>query len=154
MAMSETPTEPVAPRRNLVPFLIGAIVVAVAAVVALIVVLASSGDDSSGDSFLLNGTMEMSFGDVTGGGDQCSGSGGYDDIRKGASVTVYDATGKVVGTGELSGSTYAESGCTWYFQVSVPDGHDFYQVEVSHRGKITVSREEAKTGKVAVTLGS
>jgi hypothetical protein len=35
----------------------------------------------------------------------------------------------------------------------VPSGHDFYQVEVSHRGKIAVSDDEARDGLVALTLG-
>jgi hypothetical protein len=35
----------------------------------------------------------------------------------------------------------------------VPEGSKFYQVEVSHRGKITVSSAEAKAGKFAASLG-
>jgi hypothetical protein len=35
----------------------------------------------------------------------------------------------------------------------VPGGHDFYQVEVSHRGKIAVSGDEARAGAVGLTLG-
>jgi hypothetical protein len=35
----------------------------------------------------------------------------------------------------------------------VPGGHDFCQVEVSHRAKIAVSNDEARDGLVALTLG-
>ena len=89
----------------------------------------------------------------------CTGSGGYDDIRQGAAVTVYDDAGKVVGTGALDAGRYASEDSTapCLFPVSVagvPGGSRFYQVEVSHRGKVTVSAAEAKAGGFAATLGS
>jgi hypothetical protein len=153
-----TTVEPVAPapRRNLVPILIAALAAALVAVIVLVVVLTAGGNDESAaaETFTLNGSMAMKFGDVSGAGDQCAGSGGYDDIRKGAQVTVYDDKGAVVGTSALTGSSFGtDSGCTWFFQVEVPAGPDFYQVEVSHRGKITVTPEEAKAGAVELTLG-
>jgi hypothetical protein len=35
----------------------------------------------------------------------------------------------------------------------VPEGADFFQVEVSHRGKLTLSAADAKAGKFSATLG-
>lgn len=35
-----------------------------------------------------------------------------------------------------------------------PNGEKFYQVEVTHCGKITVTADEAKTGQVSLTLGN
>ncbi|MHA6793506.1 hypothetical protein ACVGVM_08310 [Pseudonocardia bannensis] len=84
----------------------------------------------------------------------CEGSGGYSDITLGTSVTVYDASGTVVGTGHLGRGSAAEGGCTFPITVlNVPGGSSFYQVEVSHRGRITVQAADARAGLVGVTLG-
>jgi hypothetical protein len=88
----------------------------------------------------------------------CSGSGGYDDIVEGAAVTVYDGDGKVVGTGALDAGTYATSDstapCVFHFAVTgVPGGAKFYQVEISHRGRLTVSSAVARAGGFASSLG-
>jgi hypothetical protein len=81
-------------------------------------------------------------------------SGPYTDIQEGATVTVYSADGKVVATGALQQGVPSATDCTFSFAVSgVPEGSKFYQVEVSHRGKITVSSAEAEAGKFAASLG-
>ncbi|MFJ1804316.1 hypothetical protein [Streptomyces sp. NPDC088180] len=103
--------------------------------------------------FTLTGAFALTEG-ATRNGDGCIGTGGYDDIAEGTSVTVYDGTGKVAATGNLGKSKYAAGACA--FGVSIPDvpkGEKFYQVEVSHRGKIQLSAEEAEAGKLSVTLG-
>lgn len=89
----------------------------------------------------------------------CSGSGGEGDIVQGATITVYDAGGKVVGSGSLGSGRYASDDsvapCVFRFSVpNVPGGSKFYQVEVSHRGKVTFSADEVKAGKVGMSLGS
>lgn len=88
---------------------------------------------------------------------ECGGRGGYDDINPGATVTVYDAESKVLATGKLDKGKFAgqksDAPCVFTFAVpNVPGGHDFYQVQVSHRGKIPVPVERAK-GLVVLTLG-
>lgn len=88
----------------------------------------------------------------------CTGSGGFDDIVKGAAVTVYDAEGKTVATGALGDGRYASEDSTapCVFPVvvpGVPGGSKFYRVEVSHRGQLTVSAADAKAGKFASSLG-
>lgn len=81
----------------------------------------------------------------------CEGDGGYDDMTEGAVVTVYDSTGSVVGVGALRAGLATGSLCAWSFEVTgVPDAQ-FYQVEVSHRGKVAVPRTEAST--VSLSLG-
>ncbi|MCU7825922.1 hypothetical protein KSNIM_30625 [Kitasatospora sp. DSM 101779] len=88
------------------------------------------------------------------GSGSCTGTGGYGDIGEGSAVTVYDATGQVIATGHLN--TGARSGLTCRFPVwvsNVPDGPKFYQVEISHRGKITLSADDAKAGRFAASLG-
>lgn len=92
----------------------------------------------------------------------CSVSGGYDDVNAGTAVTVYDKTGTIIATTSLGDgvgtATEQDSefpdiyigSCALPFSVQVPIS-DFYQVEVSHRGRITVSKAEA--GDVEATLG-
>ncbi|MEV5579747.1 hypothetical protein AB0L39_14450 [Streptomyces parvus] len=103
--------------------------------------------------FTLTGAFALTEG-ATRNGDGCIGTGGYDDIAEGTSVTVYDGTGKVAATGNLGKSKYAVGACA--FEVRIPDvpkGEKFYQVEVSHRGKVQLSAEEAEAGELSVTLG-
>lgn len=86
--------------------------------------------------------------------EDCTGYSGYDDITAGASVTVYDSTGAVVATGSLGTGKPDSAACVFPVRVSdVPGGSKFYQVEVGHRGKVTVSQAEAKAGEFAASLG-
>ena len=84
--------------------------------------------------------------------------GGTGDIVPGAAVTVYDDGGKVVAQGKLGAGKLLDtsSSVPCRFPVTVPDvpgGSKFYQVEVSNRGKVTVSAKEAKAGGFAASLG-
>jgi hypothetical protein len=88
----------------------------------------------------------------------CAGSGGYGDIVAGAAVTVYDDAGKVVATGSLGPGKYesADSVAPCVFPVSVPgvpQGPKFFQIEISHRGKLTLSDDDAQSGRFAGSLG-
>lgn len=81
----------------------------------------------------------------------CGGNGGYGDMAEGASVTVYDDTGKIAGVGTLGKGERGSAWCTWGFSVAgLPDA-PYYQVEISHRGKIAVKR--ADVGTVTLSLG-
>jgi len=121
----------------------------------------SGGGSSSGSSFTLRGSLTLAFTGVlpvdtnrTG----CTGEGGFADIGKGTEVTVYDATGVVVGSGSLAAGRFASSDsvapCVFRFAVpGVVGGSKFYGVEIAHRGKLTVSAAEAKAGTYAASLG-
>jgi hypothetical protein len=119
----------------------------------------SDGGSSAPKTFTLRGSMTLT--DPTAldfDHKACGGSDGYGDIRQGAGVTVYDAEGKVLGTGALGAGRYASEDstapCVFAVKVpGVPEGSKFYQVEISHRGKVTVSSAEAKAGKFAASLG-
>ncbi|WP_326709635.1 hypothetical protein OG758_09895 [Streptomyces sp. NBC_01474] len=116
---------------------------------------ASSGPDKPG-TFTLNGTFELTDSVVPDGDGGCAGTRGYDDISEGASVTVYSADGKVVAAGGLGKSTYDGDNynCTYKVAVDgVPKGERFYKVEVSHRGTLQLSAEEAEHGGFAGSLG-
>ncbi|WP_392838734.1 hypothetical protein [Streptomyces sp. LN500] len=183
-AVPEVPPMPVAPptadqaagkpstRRTLTTLLIGA--VAGAAIVGGTWYTTSSSSDTSSiaiatdgkpasaakpaddGTFTLNGEFVLTDGAIDDGADGCEGSGGYDDIGFGTSVTVYDAAGAVIATSELVLSEYDQAAGTCTYDVSVPNvpgDQDFYQVEISHRGKIQLSAEEATSGAFAGSLG-
>lgn len=125
-----------------------------------------TGGSDAPKTFTLRGTMTLtstaSFQVGTVDSWACTGDApGYGDIAPGTAVTVYDASGRIVGTGSLGAGRFTESPETstnlrCRFPVSVPGvpgGSKFYQVEISHRGKITVSAADAKAGKFAASLG-
>ena len=99
--------------------------------------------------------------------DLCQSAGGYQDIAPGASVTVHDAAGKVIGLGTIEGRGHAggfsdlggEFGkiattCTFAFTVSdVPQQPKFYGVQVTHRGIVTFSAAQVGAGQVALSIG-
>lgn len=85
----------------------------------------------------------------------CAGTGGYSDIRDGAGVTVYNADGKIVGTGALANSLDLGGDCMFGFTVlKVPESAGPYQFEITHRGRLTVSETDAKAGNASATLGT
>ncbi|WP_405593856.1 hypothetical protein OG741_37615 [Streptomyces sp. NBC_01410] len=120
---------------------------------------ASGGADKPG-VFTLRGTLLLTTGATSATIDdsECAGGGGYDDIASGASVTVYNAAGDVVASGALGKGDQPDGSslraCTFPVSVSdVPKGEKFYQVEVTHRGKISVSSAEAQAGGFTASLG-
>jgi hypothetical protein len=109
-------------------------------------------------TFELDGTITVTgpgittYGATTPNG--CSGYSGYSDMNAGTSVTVYDDAGKVVALGALKPGIYSGN-CQFPFAVQdVPTGSKFYSVEVSHRGRVTITEDAAKNGQAAFTLGS
>ncbi|MEU9737202.1 hypothetical protein [Streptomyces sp. NPDC048002] len=109
--------------------------------------------DSQG-VFALTGTFELADGAVADGAGGCQGADGYADIFEGAAVTVYDAAGTVIATGSLGESSLAGGKCSFEVNIAdVPRGESFYQVEVSHRGTVQLTREEAEFGLLSATLG-
>jgi hypothetical protein len=107
-------------------------------------------------TFTLKGEFVLTDGAVDDGIGGCEGSGGYEDIALGTSVTVYDAAGAVIATSALVLSEFdrAAGTCTYDVDVPrVPSGQNFYQVEISHRGKIQLTADEAKGGSFSGSLG-
>lgn len=140
------------------PWLLAAAGAAVVLVGVAVVVAMSRGGEPKPAPFTLSGKLELSADGAFSANPRCGGKGGYDDINRGASVTVYDAGGTVVATGELGEGRFVgqklDDPCAFPFTVAnVPGGGQFYQVEVSHRGKVTVTADAAKAGAVKLTLG-
>jgi hypothetical protein len=84
----------------------------------------------------------------------CAGQGGYSDIGPNAQVTV-SADGKVVAVGFLGvGSFHGSVKCVFPIVVDgVPLGHDFYLVEVTHRGQVNYPASAVQSGSISVSLG-
>lgn len=147
---------PAKTRRRLHPLLIAVAGLAVGAGVVGLVWGLSSGGSSTPKAFALRGELTLTGSHTASGPtyEECTGYSGYDDIAKGASVTVYDSGGKVVAEGALGTGKPKGGACVFPVSVpGVPGGSKFYQVEVSHRGKLTVSSAEAKAGGFAASLG-
>lgn len=108
---------------------------------------------AAGQAFDLRGTFTLySTGSSY---STCGGSGGYSDITTGTAVTVYNAAGTVLSQGAL-GTGHSNGAGTCVFSLSapnVPAGEKFYLVEVSHRGRIMVQPDDARGGRVALSLG-
>lgn len=118
-----------------------------------------------GGTHTLTGTFELtskSLGFYTD-KPSCNGYGGYDDIRTGTDVAVYDGGGKVLGHGSLSAGRVGpvdwggNRSYTCTFDFTVPDlpKVDFYKVEVGSRGDLLFSYEELeqKSWSVGASLG-
>lgn len=87
-------------------------------------------------------------------GESCSGTGGYSDIDFGTQVNVTDADGTLVATGSLDLGEKTDEGCAFTFTVDdIAPGSKFYTVEVSHRGGLTQTEADLRTGGLAFTLG-
>lgn len=148
------PSPPMTHRRIQPAVLIGAGIAAFAALLAVIVLLTSGGR-----SFTMNGSLTLLDGGSSADlGGECRGFRGYSDLGEGASVTVYDEKGAVIATGTLQAGVPGGAGeftCQFPFTIEdVPGGSEFYQVEVSHRGKVTVSAEEAREEGAQLSLGN
>jgi hypothetical protein len=117
--------------------------------------------------FTIQGTVTVEAGISADGdlGGSCVTDGGYSDIRSGAQVTVKDGAGAVIALGALDpgktianrefsdGTGYLATKCVFGFTVTgVPDGQQFYAVEVSHRGELRYTRSDLDTA-LTLTLG-
>ncbi|GAA2521512.1 hypothetical protein GCM10010423_12790 [Streptomyces levis] len=154
---AEPPTIPAPdePKKRLSPLAAGTIglVIGAGIVGGAWVITATNGPDEPA-AFTLTGKFSLTE-DAVALDKTCHGTGGYDDIGTGTSVTVYGAKGDVVATGQLEGGKETGFG-SCDFTVTVPDvpkGEKFYKVEVSHRGTLQLTAEEAENGEFAGSLG-
>lgn len=156
---AEPPTEPPAskPKKRLSPLAAGllGLVLGAGTVGGAWLITANNGPDKPA-TFTLEGTFTLteSISSDADGGCQGSYDSGYDDIAEGTSVTVYGASGDVVATGELGESRERSFTCVFDIAIEdVPKGEKFYKVEVSHRGTLQLTAEEAENGELAASLG-
>lgn len=131
---------------------------------ALAAVLAV-GCAASPDPMAVTGALSVPGGFTEGGlaggpGQPCAVGGGYADIRAGAQVVVTDASGRTLALGELGDGklrlpdldVWGTRSCVFPFSVQVPGGHDFYGIEVTHRGMVRFTAEQLRQ-PVEMSLG-
>ncbi|MEW1697825.1 hypothetical protein [Streptomyces sp. NPDC091278] len=122
----------------------------------LAVSLAGGGASPAGKTFSTRGTLTLADSSLSflAEGEDCTGPDGYSDIQRGAQVNVTGADDTLVATGELEGGKKTALGCEFPFAIEgIPQGSKFYTVEVSHRGGLTQTEEELRSGGLAFTLG-
>ena len=89
-------------------------------------------------------------------GHYCSGENGYADIADGAEVQVSNQAGTILATGVLHGGTDEFASCDFTFSIPGVPSASFYQIQVSHRGNVTFSKNELQRNHwmAELTLGS
>jgi hypothetical protein len=131
------------------PSMVRTVVAAALGIAALVLSMRDS-RHTDHDSFTLQGLVVLADspsstpdGNST---DRCTGTGRYAHIRKGATVTVYDAAGKAVGSGTLGQGRYGVDdygSCGFSVAVSdIPGGKRSYRLEVTPHRKTSAFREE------------
>lgn len=148
------PAPPAPPRRRISPLAAGLLGLAIGAGIVGCAWAITANSDSSPGTFTLEGTFELTDSAVSDDNGGCMGTGGYDDIRTGTGVTVYGADNTVIATGALQDPTFTGLTCKFAVRVEdVPKGEKFYKVEVSHRGTLQLTADEAESGQFGGSLG-
>jgi hypothetical protein len=101
---------------------------------------------------IVSGTFTLTSANLGSGGGGCWGEDGFDDIGPSTQVVIRDSSERTIGVGTLdSGVLSNDVVCQYRFSVgNVPRGLGIYSVEVSHRGEIRFSEDQAQA--LAVTL--
>lgn len=103
-------------------------------------------------TILISGTMTLDNG-FGAEGLPCSGTGGYSDMREGAQVVITDANSATLAVGSLdAGRRDSAQNCAFPFSLAAPAGHQFYGIEVSHRGRLQYSTAQISQ-RLQLTLG-
>lgn len=136
------------PRRPawLLPAIVTAgVAIVIAAVTALTIVLTGPGQ------FTLTGTLSIDSATAGGSlpeGFACTGAGTMSDIKPNLRVIVADGGHELIGKGELTSSFAAgPDACVFGLVVhNLPRDRETYLVQVSHRGEVEFTRDEAVSG--------
>jgi hypothetical protein len=104
----------------------------------------------------LYGYQSIEFPEGEGG--TCFGANNDGDLADGASVTIKDPSGTIIGTATLVSSRYHKSSgytppsCVFDFSATVPK-KSFYQIDVAGRGDVTVQYSDASTNSIDISIG-
>jgi hypothetical protein len=108
-------------------------------------------------SVTVAGTMTIT--ENIAGGTSCIGVQGFEDLREGAAVVVRDASGKILGVGELSGGVgdrliagNAER-CRFGFHVAGVPRQRSYRVRVGRRPARSLTAAQVDGGRVELSPG-
>jgi hypothetical protein len=105
-------------------------------------------------TFSLSGTLTLYSDDSPSVGQvECRGTGGYQDIGQGTSVSISDEAGVLLAKGNLDRGSQYPGFCIFAFRVAdVPEGKSFYRVEVAQRGETSYTESEARA-RISLQLG-
>jgi len=103
--------------------------------------------ESKPGSFTISGTIAVPSATYVAQGQDapafCGVEDGYEDLRTGASVTVTDSSGEVVGVGSLVDVDRTPEECRYSFGIpNVPEGSGTYGIEVGSRGIVQYERDK------------
>ena len=109
--------------------------------------------------YIIHGLLTLVSANLRQAGSACAGQGGYADIQAGKPVTITDATGKVIGMGQLStGRLGVVSGvaqdrtCDFEFTVRGIPEVAVYGIRLEERGTLQYSLSEMKQQNWSVRL--
>ncbi|AOW92987.1 hypothetical protein BFN03_10830 [Rhodococcus sp. WMMA185] len=137
---------------KVLPWLVGGLFVFIVAAA-----LVAEAVNSPSDTFTMEGSLTL-YDSTTrsyGYGEEfdCEGDGGYSDIYPGRDILVYGVDESLIAKGEFVSSDKTGSTCSMHFAVEdVPRGEQFYQLEISDRGRMTYSEDEAQES-IGLSLG-
>lgn len=94
----------------------------------------------------------------------CEGRKGFVDINEGASVSIYNESGKLIATSNLEAGRFNSvslttpdivivEGCTFPWKAVLTEESKFYQVEIGRRGRVNYSSEQLKASGFRVEIG-
>jgi hypothetical protein len=135
---------------------VGGIAAAVLIGLAVIVLAVSGGNSKqtiTGDMAIFKGT-DFENPNFTSFGGTCDGTGGYNDLSSGASVTVTDPAGKVIATGSLGeGHPLKGLACQFKFTITDVPKEKIYGIQISHRGILNYTQAQVDDHQVHATIG-
>lgn len=125
-------------------------------------VAALEGDDASaepsGATHTITGSIDLIDPDETWTfGRGCSGDDGFDDLREGADVRVYDGARNLIANGRLdAGEATGTHICRFPFTVEDVPEVDFYEIEIANRAGPSWSLEDMEENEwqVELTIGT
>lgn len=85
----------------------------------------------------------------------CWGTGGYDDLKAGATIVLKDEAGKLVGTSSLESGKGDLLSCEFAFTIHDVGDARIYQSSIGHRGGPSWTREqmEAMGWRIGLSIG-
>jgi hypothetical protein len=161
---SAPPPHRPARRRRIWPY-IAVVVVLAAALTAVFLWPRPDGGQSDtpaaaavATAFTLNGTVALGPGQfVPIDGTSCAGTPAYADLTVGATVTVTDSVGGILGAGKVSSMILDGLGdagtCDLKFAIpGIPAGKGSYGIEVAHRGATRYDEAKLRSGPLQLSV--
>jgi hypothetical protein len=101
--------------------------------------------------YTIRGRLTLVTADLREAGAACAGQGGYADIQAGKPVTVSDASGRIIGVGQLtaghrgaSREAARDGACDFEFAIAGVPEVNVYAIELEGRGTLQYSLREMR----------